>query len=88
MIMGRFEVEKETHNLMANPDDTKAREDLAMKVSKLESRASTDPSGLITIANANLVLGDTLKAKEAAKKATRLNPNFAPVKELNKRIKP
>jgi len=83
---GKIEIERETSKLLANPNDKAVRENLSVKVRNFESRASKDPTALVSLANANIALGDTAKARESVKKAVKINPKMILSKELVNRM--
>jgi hypothetical protein len=70
----------------SNPKDTGAKKSLYEKIQKIESRASSDPSAQVALADANLSVGDTLKARQAINKALRIKPGLIPAQKLSRRI--
>ncbi|MCX6223379.1 MAG: hypothetical protein NTV01_01265, partial [Bacteroidia bacterium] len=69
-----------------NPQDTGAKKSLDEKIKKIESRASSDPSAQVILADANLSVGDTLKARQAINKALRIRPGLISAQKLSRRI--
>jgi len=83
---GVLEIEKETRYVKDNPKDTAAQKILIGKIKELESRAVLDPTAQMTLANANLSVGDTIKARKAVNEALKINPRLVPAQEFSKRI--
>ena len=79
---GVIDIEKTTEEVKKNPDNQEARKALSEKIGAIESRAASDPSALVTIAKANLVLGDTVKAHKTVNQAVKLQPGLIQAKEL------
>jgi hypothetical protein len=88
---GVIDIEKETKQVNNNPNDKVARKILFENIENMESRASSDPSALVTISKARLSLGDTVKAHQSVNKAFKLKPDLVPARNLkislDKRIK-
>lgn len=83
---GKVELEKTTREVKASPADTTARAELARQVLEIRNRAASDPTGLVSVARANLVLGDTIKAEKAVNEALDLDPGMTEANDLAKRI--
>jgi energy-coupling factor transporter transmembrane protein EcfT len=84
---GVFEIEKEARFVKAHPDDKKAELALTEKMGRIELRANSDPSAQIKLANANLIIGDTVSAKRAVDKALRINPDLVSAHRFNEKFK-
>jgi hypothetical protein len=56
-------IEKATRQVMNNPDDQAAREVIVRNISRIESRATTDPKALSIIENARLIMKNVPEIK-------------------------
>jgi cytochrome c-type biogenesis protein CcmH/NrfG len=84
---GKVELDKVTRAVIENPQNEEAKEELAEQVQIMESRATRDPQALVTLAKANLALGDTAKARESVNRAIDLKPDNIPAKSLIKTMR-
>lgn len=84
---GVIEIEKEARFVKNNPHEKNAEKNLNEKIKKIELRATSDPSAQVSIANANLIIGDTIRAKKAVNKALIIKPDFVSAQKLNAKLK-
>ncbi len=81
-----IEVQRNTNAVRNDPQNTAAREDLSRQADKLEKRASGDPALLHKIAEANMVLGNTVKARQLNEQADRIRIEALPSREFRRKI--
>ncbi len=79
-------VEREKQQLMENPADSAARADLTKKLEVLTSRPISNPKALVSIAEAQAVVGDSVKAWETSEKLLQKDPQAAEAKRLRKQL--
>jgi hypothetical protein len=72
---GVLEIEKEAQHVKSSPQSAEIKKDLASKVENLQSRAESNPAGLVAIADAHLALGDTLQARRSVDAALKIRPD-------------
>lgn len=81
-----IKVEKYTRALQVNPTDKNLRESLAKEVASVSARPLVDPHVSVTIARAQIALGDNAAADGNVKKALKEAPQLPAALELKKRI--
>jgi hypothetical protein len=69
----------ELKNLAQRPDDPSAQEKVREALGKLEERPVRDPGTLVTIAEAQVAVGDTTKALKTLDSALSAHPDSQPV---------
>jgi tetratricopeptide (TPR) repeat protein len=79
-------IEKNTQALQQNPTDKNVRESLAKEVASVSARSLADPKASVTIARAQIALGDNTAAEANLKKALNAAPQLPAALELKKRI--
>ncbi|MSN26127.1 MAG: hypothetical protein GJV46_09695 [Geobacter sp.] len=79
-------IEKATHELQANPTDKKLRESLDKELANVSARPLSNPQDSVTVARAQVALGNNAAAEENLKKALAVNPQLPEALELKKRI--
>ena len=79
-------IEKYTRALQENPTDNNLRESLAKEVRSVSARPLADPHVSVTIARAQLALGDNTAAETNINKALEKAPQLPAAVDLKKRI--
>jgi len=67
---------------MENPADSAARADLTKKLEVLSSRPISNPEALVSIAEAQAVVGDSVKAWETSERLLQKDPQATEAKRL------
>jgi len=83
---GVITVEKLAKAISKDPSDGEQRNELEMKMRKMEKRAGKDPETLVEFGKAQAILGDTVNADRYVGKALRISPDFSDAKELQTRF--
>lgn len=81
-----IKVEKYTRALQENPTDKNLRESLAREVASVSPRPLADPHVSVTIARAQIALGDNTAAETKIEKVLKDAPQLPAALELKKRI--
>lgn len=81
---GKLKLEKITREI--NTDNKEEINGLKKRIDVLEPRISSDPEGLVAIARANLVIGDTMKAMTAVTQALKIDTGFVSAREMENKI--
>lgn len=77
----------ELKTLAQSPDDPTAQEKVKEALVKLEERPIRDPSTLVTIAEAQVAVGDTTKALKTLESALEVNPKLKQALQSQENIK-
>lgn len=83
---GLIKIELKLQYLLQNPTDSTSRISLVNELANLSSRPFSNPRSLVTIANAQIALGDNTAAETNVKKALNVSPQLPAALELKKRI--
>ena len=70
-------LEKDTQRLLQDPADNTLRDSISTEVMKLSARPHQDPNMLITVARAQIALGDNGSAQQNVNKALQITPRYA-----------
>jgi len=79
-------IDKVTHDLQENPNDKNLRASLAKEVASVSERPLANPQSTVTVARAQVALGDNAAAEANLKKALAVAPQLPAALELKKRI--
>jgi tetratricopeptide (TPR) repeat protein len=83
---GVVEIDKQTHDLQANPDDAALRSSLQSNVSKLSARPFKSAQVVATLAAAQFALGQEDQAKQNLDKALATDPTVKTAQELKAKV--
>ncbi len=81
-----IKIEKYTEALQENPTDKNLRESLEKEVAGVSARPFADPHASVTIARAQIALGDNTAAEAKIEKVLKEAPQLPAALELKKRI--
>ena len=82
----RVRLEKLSDDLQKNPTNSSTRKELESDLKTFQDTTKLNAAAYTTIANAHLLLGDTIKAKKYTDSALIKNPTYIKAKELNKKL--
>lgn len=83
---GIVEIERRVEQLAENPDDASARRELAEAVTKVEKRPVSNPRTEVTLARAQMALGDTVAAANRLQKALKARPELSEAQHLKETL--
>jgi hypothetical protein len=83
---GVITINKQVHDLEADPGNQALRSSLQQNVVKVEGRPSTDAATSVTLASAHFALGNEAQAKAKLEAVLQKNPELSEAKELNNKM--
>ena len=83
---GVVTINKQVHDLEADPGNEALRSSLQQNVVKVEGRPSTDAATNVTLASAHFALGNEAQAKAKLEAVLQKNPELSEAKELNNKM--
>jgi hypothetical protein len=83
---GVVTINKQVHDLEADPTNEALRSSLQQNVALVEQRPTTDPVINVALATAHFALGNEAQAKTTLQQALRKNPALPAAKDLNNKI--
>jgi len=83
---GVISIQKQVHDLQADPGNPTLRASLQQDVNKLEARPSNTPEANLAVAQAHFALGNDAVAKQKLATVLQTAPDSEGAQELNKRI--
>ncbi len=86
MSDGVIEIDKQTHDLQANPDDAALRSSLQSNVNNLSARPFKSAQTVATLAAAQFALGQEEQAKQNLDKALATDPTVKTAQELKAKV--
>lgn len=79
---GIVEIERRVQQLAENPGDASTRQELAKAVAEIEHRPVSDPKTRVTLAEAQMAIGDTAAAVTYLESALKAKPELAETPHL------